>query len=724
MHFRRPPHLTGRSHVGRRGGPPPARGPSVLRLLSLSALVACGGAGTSGDDDGGLAGPVSFNEHIAPILYESCTPCHRPNGPAPFSLLTYAEARSLAPLVGASTADRSMPPWLPAAGSPEFAGDRSLSESQIDLIQRWVSDGTPEGDPQNAPTPPPLGEDWPLGEPELLVTLDAPYELPGSEGEIFRNFVIPAPVNETRYVRTIDIRPSDARVVHHAQLLVDRTGSARRVDARDPEPGFDGMLHAGNIETPSGFFLGWTPGRQPFEGYDGLGWKIDAQTDLILMLHLRPGRESEPVDCDIALYFTDAVPTRFPLPIKLSAPIIDIPAGAHDYSVQDSFTLPVDVQALSVYPHAHYRGKRVEGRAVLPDGTEKLLIRIEDWDFNWQDEYRYSRPIALPRGTTLLMRWTYDNSAANPRNPARPPVRVVYGPRSADEMGELMIQVLPRSQSDRHVLTERLRRKDLEWQVALFRHKLRAGPEEPDHHYDLGVALQELGRLDEAISHYRRVIELRPDHAEAHGNLGTALRARGAPEEARLAYLRSLALEPGDPAVRTNLGSLLQSEGDLRGAIEEYREAIRIDRDYARAHGSLGFALAMKGAVREAVAHFREAIRLDPEWVAPKFGAAWALATNPDSALRDSHEAIVLAEDAAELTDYGEPTVLDVLAAAYASDGQFERAAATAERARWLALQGGQHALARDIEHRVNLYKRRRTYRTRPLSSIISEPPN
>jgi tetratricopeptide (TPR) repeat protein len=652
-----------------------------------------------------ITGPVTFNEHVAPILHQHCAPCHWPGGAAPHSLLTYEETEPLAPLIAVVTANRKMPPWLPAPDIIGFADDRSLGDHEIDLLRRWAESGT-RGDNSVRVTPPPPPEDWPLGEPDLIVRMAEPYQPEMGRHDVFRNIVIPVPVQGVKYVRAVDLQPGSPKVVHHAQIMVDSTGTSRQIDAADPEPGFDGMVHAKGAENPRGFFLGWTPGMVPFEGSEEMAWPISDATDLVLMLHLRPKPESEPIQAQIGLYFADKPPTRIPQIIKLGSPTIDIAPGESDYTVEDSYQLPVDVYALRVYPHAHYLGKRMEGYAILPDGTKRWLLLIEDWDFNWQDEYRYAEPIFLPKGSRLIMRFTFDNSADNPQNPNHPPVRVVYGPESKDEMGEFLLQVLPRNNSDAAALRDNFRQKELRWQTELLRHLLRFEPDDPSLHYQLALNLQWLGTSEESAAEYERALALDPDDDMAHNNLGTVLQELGRLQEATRHYQQSLELNPTQASVHTNLGSALQALGDQDGAMRHYRSAIELDPDYPQARGRLAFALAQQGKIREALDHFREAIRLDPDWVAPRFGAAWALATDSDSTIRDPAEALRLAKSAAEMSDRRDATVLDALAAAYAATGDFDQAVSVGEEAYWLAIAKGQESLARTIESHMRLYRR------------------
>ncbi len=170
----------------------------------------------------------------------------------------------------------------------------------------------------------------------------------------------------------------------------------------------------------------------------------------------------------VGLYFTDKPPTRFPVLVQLEHDgALNIPAGDRDFIVTDDFRMPVDVDVLAVYPHAHYLGKLLEGYATLPDGTRKWLIRIPDWDLNWQAVYRYREPVFLPKGSVVSMRYHYDNSAANPRNPNHPPKRVRAGNQATDEMGHLWLQVLPRGAADH--------RRTI--QEAIMRHRLEKYPE-------------------------------------------------------------------------------------------------------------------------------------------------------------------------------------------------------------------------------------------------------
>jgi hypothetical protein len=421
----------------------------VLAVVTLAALTQVRGAATvSGRGQGPPA--ITYND-VAPIVDRQCASCHRPGQFAPFSLLTYADVKRHAQRVAAVTRTRAMPPWPPEPGHGEFVNERRLSNEEIDLIQRWVADGALEGDASARPKAPEWPDRWHLGRPDLVVRLPRSYTLPADGHDVFRSFVIPLPLSTARHVRGVEFRPGNPRLVHHTVIRFDRTGTARKLDDADREPGYDGMLGGGG-DSPRGRFLGWTPGKTPAIEPEGMAWRLEAGTDVVVNSHLMPTDRPEAVQFEIGFFFTDAAPTQHPVMVRVGSEEIDIPAGRKDYVVTSRYMLPVDVMLISVYPHAHYLARDVRALAILPDGSERSLIWIRDWNFNWQDVYQYVRPIRLPRGTTIAMRYTYDNSSDNPRNPHRPSRDVLYGPQSSDEMADLWLQVLPRNDADAEAL--------------------------------------------------------------------------------------------------------------------------------------------------------------------------------------------------------------------------------------------------------------------------------
>ena len=327
--------------------------------------------------------PVTFSKEIAPVIYKNCAPCHRPGESAPFSLLSYEDVKRHARQIVEVTKRRYMPPFLPEPGYGDFVEERRLSDREISLIQEWVKAGSPEGSPADAPPAPKFASEWPLGTPDLVLQVTHPYDLKADGPEVFWNFIIPVSITETHWVKAVDIRPSNPRVIHHASIILDRARSARRQSpGANGFPGMD-LNVAENSFDPDGTFLAWKPGSMPTVSPDGMAWRLSPGMDLILNVHLRPSGKPEKVDAAIGLYFTDKPQTKFPLLIELEHDgAIDIPAGNQDYVLTDEFRTPLDVYVLAVYPHAHYLGKLLEGYATLPNGTRKWLVRIPDWDLN------------------------------------------------------------------------------------------------------------------------------------------------------------------------------------------------------------------------------------------------------------------------------------------------------------------------------------------------------
>jgi hypothetical protein len=517
------------------------------------------------------ASAATFAHDIAPIVYEKCAECHRPGGVAPFSLLTYEEVKKRSAQIAAATRAGFMPPWLPEHGYGDFANDRSLTADQITAIAAWVSDGAAEGPVAEIPPPPSFPDGWQLGKPDLVLEAPGAVELPASGRDIYWNVIFTPNLPARRWVRAIEIRPGQARVVHHANLLVDRAGSAHLHETA-PGKGFPGMdLVIGRSPfDPDGNFLFWKPGGTPHVEPDGFAWRLDPGNELVLNLHLQPSGKKEEVRPSIGLYFTDKPQTKFPLLVQLeNDEALDIPAGARDFIIGDDFKLPLDSDVLAVYPHAHYLGKLLEGWATLPDGSRKELIRIPAWDPNWQSVFYYREPLFLPKDSVIHMRYHYDNSAANPRNPNHPAKRVRSGNQATDEMGHLWLQILPHYPGDH--------RREL--QEAVMRHRLEKNPNDVVAHMNLGAIL--LSRLDPqgAVTELRAAARLEPNQPEVHNMLGLGL-------------------------------ATLNRNAD---AIPQFEMALRARPDYASARFNLATALAKSGKIDEAIANLRQILKANPD---------------------------------------------------------------------------------------------------------------
>jgi len=565
--------------------------------------------------------PPTFHRDVAPLLFAKCASCHQPEGAAPFSLLSYGDVRSRARQILEAIESGFMPPWLPERGYGAFANERRLTGEERSLLRDWVDGGAPEGDASDRPAPPPLSGSWQLGEPDLIVEMSRSYTLPPGGEDVYRNFVIPLPIESPTFVRALDLHPGSPRTVHHARILVDRSGVSRRLDAEDPEPGYDGML-VDAATFPEGLFLGWSPGRAPLGGEEALVWPIEPSTDLVVQLHMMPGAKPAEIRPSVGFYFTDDPPTKRAAVLQLGSRTIDIAPDDASHVVENRYVLPAAVEAIGIYPHAHFLCREMQAFATLPDGTRTWLLWIQDWDFYWQDEYRYEAPVALPEGTTITMRYVYDNSASNPRNPFDPPRRVRWGARSSDEMGDLLLMVVPRNPEDLPALREDFRRNELLQEVAGYEKALEA---DANVRHELAFAYRELGRTADAIREWQLVVRERPDFAEAYYNLGGALASEGRRSEAISSYEKAIDAKPDYAEAHNNLGVLLQAEGRLEASEASYRRALELRSDYAFAHHNLGSALLARGNVNEAIAHLEKAVAIEPGYAQAHYTLGSAL---------------------------------------------------------------------------------------------------
>ena len=541
----------------------------------LVLSVAFAAAVSAGRADAGLFDePVTFTRDVAPIIYRQCSACHQPAGVAPFSLLTYEEVRGRARQLLDAVTSRTMPPWKPEPGYGEFADARRLSDAEIAILKSWLTGGMRLGDPTDLPRRPPSADGWQLGKPDAIVKLADVYRLAATGDDRLRNFVVPTAITQPRYVRAWELKTSSPQAVHHATMLFDPTDGSRRLDAGDPDAGYEGLIPM-SAANPEGFFLGWTPGQAASVAPMGTAWPIRPGSDLVLMLHLRPTGQVEEIDVSVGLYFSDVRPVTTPAMIRLNRQDIDIPPGESHYTITDTYTLPVGVDALAVQPHAHALATEVKGFATLPDGSRQWLVYIRKWDFHWQDAYRFSRPIALPAGTALTMEYVYDNSSGNPANRGRSPRRVTFGQRSSDEMGDLWIQVLPARAEDLPRLTQSLRRKIVPQHIAGFRMLLAHDPANSSLHDDLALLLWEAGDQEGALQEFSESLRLKPT-AAAHYNVGNVLLPLGRFDEAARQFRDALTIDAMYAPGHLGLGLVHQAQGRPDAAIESFRRALEL----------------------------------------------------------------------------------------------------------------------------------------------------
>jgi tetratricopeptide (TPR) repeat protein len=584
---------------------------AVMRLGVVAACPAAAALLAGGCGRSSTPSIVTFNRDIAPIVFVNCAPCHRKGEIAPFPLLTYADAVDHGGSIARETLARHMPPWLPEPGDYPIVGDRRLRADQIDLIQRWVKGGKLEGNAADLPDAPVFPDGWLLGRPDVVVTTARPYELSPGTDDVYRNLVLRTSLKHDVLVRAVEFKTNGAPI-HHAVIRVDRTQASRRRDGQDGQPGFEGMLWQ-SVRDPGGQFIGWAPGRGPILSPDGMPWRLDRGADLVVELHVISSKTPVAIQPTIGLFLTDTPPAHAPVTVKMSSKSIDIPPGVRDYLVTETYELPVPVDLMSVYPHAHFLGKEMIVTAALPNGVEKSLLHIRQWSFHWQQPYRYTTPIPLPRGTKLTMRYTYDNSDGNEENPHHPPVRVQLGPRSVDEMAELGLQVITGSPDDAAALWHAFDDRDKLATLAVAEARARNAPGSAEDQAFLGATYVEAGRFADAIPPLEAALRLNEKSASAHSDLGTALLSQGRLADALVHLQRAVALAPKDETMQFNLGNALGAAARFDDARAAYDRALAINPEFTDAHVNLAALLLSRGQIKDALAHAERAVELEPD---------------------------------------------------------------------------------------------------------------
>jgi uncharacterized protein (TIGR03437 family) len=382
----------------------------------------------------GQAGPT-FNKEVVRILQRSCQTCHHPGDIAPFSLMTYQEARPWAVAIREQVLRRQMPPWKPVEGCGDFKEVQALSETEIQTIAAWVDSGAPEGQPSDLPPPLEFPDGWALGAPDLVLTPPEPYTPPPGR-DLYRCFSLPVgDLRGDRWISAISVKPGTPSIVHHVIVYADPTGESAQLDATEPGPGY--TCFGGPRTRTTEMLGGWAPGSRGYFAPEGTGIRLANNSRVVIQVHYSPTEQPESDRTPIGLYFARS-PVRHALQVL---PLVNtqfvIPAGSRQHEVNASFTIPFFLtgKMWAVTPHMHLLGRRIKVELQRPGTSQaNCLIDIPDWDFNWQGTYLYRQPVTLTGGATLKLTTIYDNSVSNPRNPSSPPKEVRWGEETTDEM--------------------------------------------------------------------------------------------------------------------------------------------------------------------------------------------------------------------------------------------------------------------------------------------------
>jgi len=374
------------------------------------------------------AGPPTFAKDVAPILFKNCVECHRPTGMAPMSLMTYEDARPWARAVRQRVVAREMPPWGADPHVGTFSNDPSLKQAEIDTIAAWADSGAPQGNPSDLPAAPSFADGWSIGTPDLVFTMQQPFTVPADGTVPYLYVTIPTNLKEDVWIRGVELRPTDRRVVHHIiSTLVQGNGQAP-----DPKPK---LSRDADVREIGGGLGGYVPGRL-YSLYDeGVARRIPAGSNIVLQMHYTTIGKPVVDQTQIGVVLSKEPPSKLRAEGGGAIPNMGfvIPPGDPNYEVTGKTTFDRDTYLSTLYPHMHVRGKDATYSIVYPDGREEVVLRVPKYDFNWQLTYKLAEPKLIPKGSTLKVTMHYDNSRANRFNPD-PTASVRWGEQTWEEM--------------------------------------------------------------------------------------------------------------------------------------------------------------------------------------------------------------------------------------------------------------------------------------------------
>lgn len=379
----------------------------------------------------------SFYRDVLPILQDHCQSCHRPHEIAPMPFVSYQQTRPWAEAIAHAVQTRMMPPWFADPRYGHFQNDPSLTEQQIATVSQWAAAGAPAGNVHDAPPPRNWAEGWNIPQPDLVVKMPTPVNIPAS-GEIEYTYeIVPTHFGEDRWVQMSEFRPGSPAHVHHAVVYIRPPNSEwlRHAPVGEPftastlsDPAERRQAH----ETTSDLLLVYAPGSSPDEWANGMAKFVPAGSDLVFQMHYTTNGTASEDQTSIGLVFAKSLPKQRVITLQLNNHALIIPPGADNFRVEVQGTLPHDATLLSLFPHMHLRGKRFEYDIVHADGSVEVLLRV-NYHFHWQLSYKLAEPRLLKAGTKLRAIAWYDNSKNNPHNPD-PNKLVTWGDQTSDEM--------------------------------------------------------------------------------------------------------------------------------------------------------------------------------------------------------------------------------------------------------------------------------------------------
>jgi len=404
---------------------------------------------------------VTFTKDVASIIYNHCTTCHRTGEIGPFELESYDDVRNRGQIIKAVTSSRYMPPWKPDPSFSHVLDENYLTDSEINTIANWVDNGMEYGDATEEPPLPVFPDGSLLGEPDLVLEFEQTHIHKGNGQDEYRYFVLPTNFSEDKVIKAIEMRPGNRKIVHHALLFQDTEGRAAAADATTPEYGFEGLSQFNTDEVLNyDNYPGYVPGTKPLFYPTGVGQVLKAGADLVVQVHYAPWPVDEEDKSKFNIFLADEdevierlVDDEVMLPFNLDGGFFSfiLPAN-QERTFHGTLNFNEDRSLIGLSPHMHYLGKEWEIWLEKPDGSRENLIKIPDWDFNWQGYYYFPQLIIAKAGSTLHATAKYDNTSNNPANPSNPPKFVTWGEGTTDEMYFLPVLSIPYQQGDEEVI--------------------------------------------------------------------------------------------------------------------------------------------------------------------------------------------------------------------------------------------------------------------------------
>lgn len=393
-----------------------------------------------------VPGPtIDYAEEVAPILNRSCVGCHQPGQAAPFSLVGYENARKWAPMILQAIETKQMPPWRAEQSQQRFHDENRIEPNELHTLRDWHRAGAPAGDLQSAPLPKLASSEWELGRPDIVLTPSAETPISADGADEYRNYVFKTDFKENRYLTALDFIPGNRKVVHHVVVYVDAQGIAERLEQEDKD-GLPGYLTSGGVSPgfiPDDIPYVWAPGIRPRHLPPGIAFKLKPGSSIIVQVHYHKTGKPESDLSRLGLYLSETKPQRTAEVEITFDPTLKVPAGKANVPWEHKWISTKDYELHTIMPHMHYLGRTMSAEVRRPDGSREELITVNHWDFRWQLNYAFLKPVLIPQGSEIVMRATYDNSAANPNNPNRPPKDLYFGPESTDEMFLFVFTLVP-----------------------------------------------------------------------------------------------------------------------------------------------------------------------------------------------------------------------------------------------------------------------------------------